>query len=282
MIKQLYRFFNPRFQNLFLEYPVAFKPRYGHGLPPHPELWQLVNAHRNTYDAFIAEAISLLPYLSTIADATVEKDAKKPVWNNGFLPGLDIVGIYLMLTHFQPKRYVEVGSGNSTKVAHKAKLEQHLNTQIISVDPQPRAEIDAIADTIYRMPFEDSQLNLPELLEPGDILFIDNSHRMLPNSDATVFFMEVLPRLQPGVIVQIHDIYIPYDYPQDMCDRFYSEQYGLAINLLANPEAFEILLPNFFISEDPELSQACAPLWKNTPMDAVEKHGGSFWFRKKK
>jgi hypothetical protein len=67
-----------------------------------------------------------------------------------------------------------------------------------------------------------------------------------------------------------------------MCDRFYSEQYGLAINLLANPEKYEILLPNYFISQDKELAEVAAPLWESAPMNQVEQHGGSFWFRIKK
>jgi hypothetical protein len=62
------------------------------------------------------------------------------------------------------------------------------------------------------------------------------------------------------VIVHIHDIYLPYDYPQDMCDRFYSEQYVLAALLLANPARYELLFPGIFVSEDKELSGLLAPL----------------------
>ena len=108
---------------------------------------------------------------------------------------------------------------------------------------------------------------------------MDNTHRILPNSDAMVFFLEILPRLKRGVIIHLHDIYLPYDYPQFMCDRFYSEQYGLAIFLLANPDKYEILLPNYFISEDRELSEVIAPIWNHENLRDVERHGGSFWFR---
>jgi len=84
---------------------------------------------------------------------------------------------------------------------------------------------------------------------------IDNSHRVLLNSDATVFFLEVLLKLSKGVIVHIQDIYLPYDYPQFMCDRFYSEQYLLASYLLANSKKYNPLLPNYFISKDKELKK---------------------------
>jgi hypothetical protein len=101
----------------------------------------------------------------------------------------------------------------------------------------------------------------------------------LPNSDATVFFLEILPRLQPGVIVHIHDIYLPYDYPQFMCDRFYSEQYTLAAFILANPLRYSTLLPNYFISEDKELSDILLPIWNHPNLKDVEKHGGSYWMK---
>lgn len=276
-VKNIYRFFNPRFQTLHLDYPVDMKPRWGHGTPAHPELYQIINQHRPTYAQLLDVMIDLAPHFHSIKNQVDEKDTSKPGWNNGFLPGLDILGIYTMLSHFKPQRYIEIGSGNSTKVAFKAKKEQSLSTHILSIDPQPRAEIDQLADEIIRQPFENIRADLPSMLQPNDILFVDNSHRILPNSDAMVFFMEVLPRLNPGVIVHIHDIYLPYDYPQFMCDRFYSEQYGLAAFVLANPQKYITLLPNFFISEDQELSARLAPIWNHPNLKDVERHGGSFW-----
>jgi len=216
-------------------------------------------------------------FIWTIKDAKDEKDSSKPTWNNGFLPVLDIIGIYTMLTEFKPKKYIEIGSGNSTKVAFKAKTEQNLDTEIISIDPMPRAEIDHLANRVIREPFEDIDFDIVDELNENDVLFVDNSHRILPNSDSMVFFLEVLPRLKKGVIVQIHDIYLPYDYPQFMCDRFYSEQYGLAMYLLANPKKYETILPNYFIFEDKELSELISPIWQHDNIQNVEKHGGSYW-----
>jgi len=279
MIKQLYRFLSPKFQNLFLDYPVDFKPRYGHGKPPHTALYDIIAANRDTYQYLLSKALDLKESIWQIKEAKREHDTTKPGWNNGFLPGLDIIGIYTMLAEFKPKKYIEIGSGNSTKVAYKAKQEQQLDTEIISIDPMPRAEIDQLADVVIRQPFENIDLNLLYTLDENDILFVDNSHRILPNSDAMVFFMDILPKLKKGVIVHIHDVYLPYDYPQFMCDRFYSEQYGLAFYLLANPTKYETLLPNFFIAEDPALAATIAPIWQHENLSRVEKHGGSFWLR---
>ncbi len=279
MIKKLYRFLHPKIQTLFLDYPVEFKPRYGHGLAPHPELYAIVNEHRNEYKELLTKAISYSNRFAEINDQQQEKDSTKPTWNNGFLPGLDIVGIYTMLAEYKPSTYVEIGSGNSTKVAYKAKQDQQLNTKIVSIDPMPRAEIDALTDELIRKPFENIDFSFLYDLKENDILFVDNSHRILPNSDSMVFYMEILPRLKKGVIVHIHDIYIPYDYPQFMCDRFYSEQYGLAMYLLANPSKYKTLLPNYFISEDKELSSHIESIWDTASTKNIERHGGSYWIQ---
>ncbi len=149
-IKQVYRFLHPKFQNLFLEYNVDFKPRYGHGKPAHPDLLRIIELYRNEYRHLINEALLLKEALWTIQPAGRETSSMHPAWNNGFLPGLDIVGIYTLLSVFKPEKYIEIGSGNSTKVAYKAKREQNLAAKIISIDPMPRAEIDALAYKIIR------------------------------------------------------------------------------------------------------------------------------------
>lgn len=270
---------HPKTQTVFLDYKVNFSPRYGHGKPAHNELYAIIDNERENYEALITEMLALKERVWEIKDSKLEKDSLQPTWNNGFLPGLDIIGIYTMLTKFRPATYIEIGSGNSTKVAFKAKNDAGLSTTIVSIDPEPRAEIDQLADKIIRMPFENCSIDLVEELNENDILFIDNSHRILPNSDALVFFLEILPRLKKGVIVHIHDIYLPYDYPQFMCDRAYSEQYGLAFFLLANPKKYQPILPNYFISEDKQLASQLAPIWNHENTANVEKHGGSFWLR---
>ncbi len=278
-LKEIYRFLSPKFQNLFSEYKVTFKPRYGHGLPPHSALYEIINSKRDNYKLLLDRALTYKHQIWKIKDGKAERDSSKPSWNNGFLPGLDIVGLYTLISEFKPKKYIEIGSGNSTKVAYMAKADQHLETAIVSIDPMPRAEIDNLASEIIRQPFENIDLNLLFELNENDILFVDNSHRILPNSDSMVFFLEILPRLKKGVIVHIHDIYLPYDYPQFMCDRFYSEQYGLAMYILANPQKYESLLPNYFIHEDQELSKRIEPIFNHPNLEGVERHGGSFWLR---
>jgi hypothetical protein len=273
-MKQLAKLLHPKFQKLILDYPVVFKPRYGHGLPPH-ELLRAAIAHSDhDYFQFLNHCQE---HLSAFSEWSLNKtNENSPFWKNNFLPGLDMVTLYTMLSDRKPKRYLEIGSGNSTKVAFEAKSRLNLEIEIISVDPFPRAEIDELADVVVREPFENTTLSIAEKLQPGDLLFIDNSHRVLPNSDATVFFMEVLPALKKGVIVQIHDIYLPYDYPQFMCDRFYSEQYTLAAFILANPKKFKTILPNYYVSQHSDYQKFEDAFWKFLPQ-GIERHGGSYW-----
>jgi hypothetical protein len=261
-----------------LEYEVEPKPRNGGA--PNPLLREIIARDLPRY-------ADHLQYLTAIReeffDLQVEPDLQNPSapnWENGFLPGLDIVGLHGMLRRYKPGRYIEIGSGNSTKVARRAIAMHHLDTRIISIDPCPRADIDALCDRMLRTRLEDLDLQEALGLQPGDFLFFDGSHHAFMNSDVTVLFLEILPQLKPGVFVHIHDICLPYDYPAAWWNRFYSEQYLLGCALLFGPDRFQIELPNMFLSKDPETSGAVRELWNHPKLEgARHRHGASFWFR---
>jgi hypothetical protein len=280
-MKSLYKFLSSNFQSIHLDYKVSVKPRIVKGNNAHNYLSEIINSNRNSYKELLTSFLHHKNNIHKINDSSKELNENNPTWNNGFLPGLDIVSIYGIISNYKPVKYIEIGSGNSTKVARKAIVENNLKTEIISIDPFPRANIDHLADKVIRMPFENLSDNqfIIESLNENDILFIDNSHRVFPNSDAMICFLEILPFLKKGVIVHFHDIYLPYDYPQFMCDRFYNEQYILAAFLLSNPIKYKTILPNFFVSEDKELSAVIDPIWENEKMSTVEKHGGSYWIQ---
>jgi len=266
-------------QIIILDYPVNPQPRYGYGKPVHPRLNEIINRNRNQYQEYLSNFLQYKNDFISIPKYQTAVEFAEPAWINGWLPGLDAVAVYGFLCLHNPRRYFEIGSGNSTKFARKAINKHHLKTKITSFDPHPRAEIDAICDTVVRQPVEEVDLAIFDELEAGDILFIDHSHRSFMNSDATVVFLEILPRLKPGVLVEFHDILLPFDYPPEWKQRFYNEQYLLAAYLLAEGNKFEIILPNFFISRDGELSKVLSPLWADPRLNGVETHGGSFWIR---
>jgi hypothetical protein len=176
-----------------------------------------------------------------------------------------------------PPRLIEIGSGNSTKFARRAIADHGLRTRIESIDPAPRAEIDAICDRVIRSPLEELDPSFFAAVEPSDVVFFDGSHRALTNSDCVAFFLDVLPYLPPGVLVHLHDIFLPLDYPPDWSNRFYSEQYLLAAYLLGGHGGCEIVLPVSFIGSDPQL-YAITPLWEELKSHGVP-WGASFWMR---
>lgn len=128
---------------------------------------------------------------------------------------MDSISLYSLLAINNPRRYVEVGSGNSTMFASQAIRDHGLRTSIVSIDPFPRANIDSICDRVIRAPCEDVPAGFFESLTSDDILFIDNSHRSFPNSDVPVFFTEILPHLPSRMTYGIHDIFLPWDYPDE-------------------------------------------------------------------
>jgi len=279
-----------RQQLVFIDYQVTPTPRYGYGKPPHSKLYELMAKDRDSYKATLEkfrefeDALLKIPTQSTVPH--------EPAWVNGWLSPLDVISLYCLVALNHPQHYLEVGSGISTRVTARAVHDQQLRTRIISIDPQPRAEIDPLCSEIIRQPLESVELKVFDQLVPGDILFMDSSHRVFTNSDVTVLFLDVLPRLQPGVLVHLHDIFLPYDYPPEWRDRYYSEQYMLAAMLLGQTSRLRIALPNAFISHDPQLSAVLAPLWHDPrfapdppanvqPRQVPDRSGtgSSFWMR---
>jgi len=94
--------------------------------------------------------------------------------------------------------------------------------RITSVEPYPSAALRALPDIeLLAQPVQRTDLSVFTSLGEGDLLFIDSSHTVRPGGDVNFLVLEVLPRLKPGVIVHIHDIYLPYDYQRDTCETFF-------------------------------------------------------------
>jgi hypothetical protein len=140
---------------------------------------------------------------------------------------------------------------------------------------------------VIRRPLEAAELGLFEDLDSGDILFIDNSHRVFQNSDVTVFFLDVLPRLKSGVVVHIHDIFWPFDYPTAWRDRYYSEQYLLGVMLTAGAASVDVMFPAAHIDKHAGLWKLVMAEWGSDRFCRIFDRnrgftggysGTSFWF----
>ena len=264
---------------LRVDYPpsAANVPRYGHGRPQHPELERLLAEHR---DAYRHELRAVAAYGDAlVAIDRVASEPGAPAWVNDWLPGLDAASLYALTRRHAPARYVEIGSGTSTSFVARARRDGGLETRVTSIDPNPRAEVDALCDEVIRRPLELTDLSMFADLRAGDIVFLDGSHRVFMNSDVTVFFLEVLPRLPPGVLVGVHDVYLPDDYPPEIRQRLYSEQYLLAAALLAPSSGVVPVLPCHYVSCEPALANVLAPLWAEPRLAGVPTHGVAFWLR---
>lgn len=142
----------------------------------------------------------------------------------GFGPGYprtDAHTLYLQLRDLKPRRYLEVGSGLSTYYASLAAQRNKQDgspLQITCIEPYPFDALRTLEDFELVEGFvQDVPLERFSELEAGDVLFIDSSHALKIDSDVAFLFLEVLPRLAPGVVVHIHDVHFPFNtpYPAD-------------------------------------------------------------------
>ena len=258
-----------------IEYPTSASnsPRWN----PHPELKRIIASEDATYRRS-------LETIAAYRDALVRidlhaQDQREPSWANDWLPALDGAAIYAFIRSRSPALYLEIGSGHSTKFAARARRDGRLETQIMSIDPEPRAEVGELCDRVLRVPLEAADISVFRELSDGDVLFFDGSHRTFMNSDATVFFLEVLPRLAGGVLVGVHDVFLPYDYPREFADRYYSEQYLLAAHLIAGNPALNPVLAAYYACRHPELRSLLNPIWSDQRLEGIESQGYAFWLR---
>lgn len=260
-----------------LEYPVDPVPRYGWGRPSHPQLASLLDSGAAHYNATLksfnqfADPLARIPLESTSPTGAF--------WNNHWFQGLDIVALYSLLAQRDPGICLEIGAGFSTRIARRAIQDHGLRTRIVSIDPEPRSPVADIADEHIRSGLQDVDLQIFDTLGAGDMLLFDGSHRVLTNSDVTVLFTEVLPRLAAGVLVEVHDIFLPWDYRPDWSDRWYSEQYLLAGWLLGGSR-LRVVLPSFYLSVQPGFDDRLAGIWGRFDAPEAINRGApsSFWF----
>src|SRR6266567_5540890 len=271
------------YQPIFLDYRVEAIPRFGYGKPAHPELTRILARNDTQYEKLLSQFLSFSDDLSRIS-LHEPKDSPEPSWLHDWLDGLDTFALYGFVATGNPTIYLEVGSGYSTKLVRRAIKDRNLRTKIFSIDPHPRAEVDSLCDEVVRQPLEQCDLKIFDRLTAGDILFMDGSHRSFMNSDVTVFFLEILPRLKSGVLVHLHDIFLPRDYPpywelQYYPHRYWSEQYLLAACLLAGQSAYDILLPNHYVRITQRLANLLDGFWSDPRLTGVPRNGSSFWMR---
>jgi hypothetical protein len=173
-------------------------------------------------------------------------------FENGFFSGFDAAVYYSMIRHLKPRRIIEIGGGYSTLLADKALLANGSGS-LTCIDPYPERLAGAGPKIeLVQKQVEKIDVNFFSCLAANDILFIDSSHTVKFGSDVCYEFLEILPRLAPGVWVHVHDIFFPHDYPAEwLIERrlALNEQYLLQAFLSFNCQ-FQVTLSNYWLYLD--------------------------------
>lgn len=202
--------------------------------------------------------------------------------DNGSFESGDAECWYQIIRANKPKRIIEIGSGNSTLMAIKA-IKKNQSEQLnytcehICIEPYEMPWLEQMDITIIREKVEDMDLSFFSQLKENDILFIDSSHVIRPQGDVLFEYLELLPSLNKGVIVHIHDIFSPRNYLKSWLQddvKFWNEQY-LVEAFLSNNDSWEIIASlNFLHHNYYNLLKEVAPFL--TP----EREPGSFYIKK--
>ena len=203
--------------------------------------------------------------------------------NGGFGP-VDGEILYGILRQFRPRRVIEVGSGHSTRCIAKAldrnRADGAAAADFVAIDPSGAGVTDRIPAVTRALHQRVETVPIDQLtaLDSGDVLFIDSPHVVTVGGAVTFLFLEVIPRLRPGVLVHVHDVFLPAHYPREWVvrdRRFYAEQYMLQAFLAFNRE-FEIMwMGSYMHARHSARLAAVIPSY-----DAARDRPGSFWMRR--
>lgn len=209
---------------------------------------------------------------------------------NGGYMAVDAHVYYCLIRELKPRRIVEIGNGNSTLLAIAAcdanAEEMGWRTRLTSIDPYPwplfKDGYPGLDELIVKR-VQDVPVSYFEQLESGDILFIDSSHVIRSGNDVHYEFLEILPRLKPGVHVHVHDISLPRPYPKVYFENhlYWNEQYLLQAFLAFN-DRFEVVWPgNYMMLRYPDQMLSTFPEIQRMRQDYPQSEPTAFWMRVK-
>lgn len=201
--------------------------------------------------------------------------------NGELYESVDAETLYAMVRRFSPRRVIELGSGFSTLVIADARARnERSDTRHLVYDPYPRPDLLPVLDTVAEV-HRTSAMDVPmaefSALQAGDILFVDTSHTVKLGGEVNRVVLEILPVLAPGVLIHIHDIFIPWEYPRhlpEMRNHFWTEQYLVQAFLAFNQE-YDILFSAHALQR--RFPDAIARL---VPSARPETCPAAFWLRR--
>ncbi len=205
--------------------------RAGDIAPPGPLEWveARFEAALPAFMAAMDDIDSLAPALSAIGG----KPPPEPRWDQDWFPRLDAAMLYALARRRPPRRAVEVGSGHSTRFLLRALRDGGADVDVTAIDPAPRADLAGLSGRLrlLRQTVQEAGSQPFMALEAGDWLVIDSSHIAMPGTDVDFLFGQIAPELPPGVLLHVHDVFLPDPYPEDWAWRGYNEQLAAALLL---------------------------------------------------
>lgn len=220
-------FFIPyRFRSTVSE--IAY-PACGHVLGAHIEAYRNVIGMIETFETELANFGGAPP---------------APRFEQDWFARLDAAACYTIIRKFAPKRIIEVGSGHSTRVMMRAIEDGGLDTRLTCIDPKPRAALLDLDVRHLSALAKDVDAAVFDQLQSGDVLFIDSSHLAQPGTDVDFLLNSIVPRLDSGAIIHIHDVVLPDPYPEIWHWRGYNEQ--LIVAQMLTGGGFEPLFSSHF------------------------------------
>lgn len=213
-----------------------------------------------------------------------DEEGTEPAYNNYAFGSGDAEILYSLIRHLRPSRIVEVGSGHSTRFAVRAARanaaeDPGYRCRHVCIEPYQAPWLERLGVEVIREPVERLGREPFRELGEGDILFIDSSHVQRPQGDVLHLFLEVVPSLAPGVLVHVHDVFTPRDYPAEWIlrdRRLWNEQY-LVEALLSHSSRLQVVLAlNYLHHHHPEALHAACPV---LAAEAAEQEPGSLWLR---
>jgi hypothetical protein len=198
-------------------------------------------------------------------------------------PTVDAWVLQAFLRHLQPARVVEVGAGYSSLVTARVNREFFdERTHFTAIDPYPLEFLRKGVSGLTELRVEevqDTPLEVFEQLGANDVLFIDTSHAVKTGGDVPWIYNQILPRLRGGVVVQLHDCFLPWDYPEHWVfeGRSWNELYLMQSFLVWN-SAFEVLFgTHWMIRRHWDVLQRAFP----ELVDDDRHDGSSLWIRRR-
>jgi len=225
---------------------------------------------------------NIIPFIKEFPYLPAKTDGYRYYYNNPMFKQMDGLILYSMLRYFKPNMVIEIGSGFSSAICLDVNNRYfNNNIKLTFIEPFPdrlysllnSSDSDSIEIIVNKV--QNVSLEKYKSLQEGDIFFLDTSHILKTGSDISFWLFNILPRLKKGVIIHIHDIFYPFEYPQKWIEeqKCYNEIYFVRSFLMNNDE-FEILLFNSWVScKHHEWLKANAPF-------CLGSEGSSFWLRK--